>query len=92
METLKDYRFTELVTNLPSESAPEAVRKMEDNHVGCIAVISGGKVLGIATRYDFRHHLVVKGKNPEKTKITQIMHAFRYRSNADYFASLTKFP
>ena len=77
METLKDFRFRALITSPPSESALEAAKKMEDNHVGCVVIISGGKVLGIATRYDFLHHLIVKGKKPESTTITEIMHVGR---------------
>ena len=50
---------------------------MEDKHVGCVVVIDpkSEKILGIATRYDFIHHLIVGEKNSKNTKISEIMHS-----------------
>ncbi len=47
---------------------------MEDNRVGCVLVTKGGRIEGIATRYDFVHHLVVGGLDAHATSISRIMH------------------
>jgi signal-transduction protein with cAMP-binding, CBS, and nucleotidyltransferase domain len=76
LQTLQEFKFRDLVASHPSESAFEAAKKMEDMHVGCVIVMEPGsdKILGIATRYDFIHHLIVGEKNPKRTKIDEIMH------------------
>jgi signal-transduction protein with cAMP-binding, CBS, and nucleotidyltransferase domain len=73
--TLADYRFRELVTSDPDESAYEAARKLESQHVGCVLVTSGKNILGIATRSDFVRNIIVAGKDPKKTKVREIMHS-----------------
>lgn len=75
MHTLADYKFRELVTSGPEENSYDAAVKMEDHNVGCVIVTQNKQILGIATRYDFMHNLIIAGKNPKTTKIRQIMHA-----------------
>ncbi|MGI0090638.1 MAG: CBS domain-containing protein [Nitrososphaerales archaeon] len=76
MRTLSEYKFRELVTSSPEESAFEAAVKMEDHEVGCVILTENKQVLGIATRHDFMHNLIVVGKNPKTTKVKQIMHPY----------------
>jgi signal-transduction protein with cAMP-binding, CBS, and nucleotidyltransferase domain len=73
MRKLSDLRFRELVTSPPSESAFKAAAKMEDAHVGCILVTKDKEVVGIVTRFDFIHNIIVLGKNSKKTTVNQIM-------------------
>ncbi len=75
MATLQDYNFRELVTSGPEESAFSAAQKMEDRKVGCVLVTHGHELLGIVTRYDFIHSLIIGGKDAKKTKLLEIMHA-----------------
>lgn len=63
------------MTSGPDETAFDAAVKMDDQHVGCVLVTSGNKVLGIATRYDFVHNIIAGEKDPKKIKIKDIMHA-----------------
>ena len=74
MRKLDEFHFRQLITCSPSETAYEASLKMEDNRVGCILVLRSGKIVGIATRYDFIHHIIVNGLDPRKTSISKIMH------------------
>lgn len=46
---------------------------MEDAFVGCILVTSKQEILGIATRYDFIHSIIVLERNAKKTTVRQIM-------------------
>lgn len=75
MYKLSDYHFRALVTSGPEETAYQAAVKMDDQHVGCVLVTSGNKVLGIATRYDFVHGIIAREKDAKKIKIKDIMHA-----------------
>jgi CBS domain-containing protein len=74
MRKLSDLRYRDLVTSPPDESAFHAAAKMEDAHVGCILVTADKKILGIATRFDFIHNIIVSEKNAKKTTVRQIMH------------------
>ena len=75
MQKLNDLRYRELVASVPNEFVHSAAVLMEDKGVGCVVVISDGKVVGIATRYDFIHHIIVRGKDARTTKIEEIMHS-----------------
>ena len=75
MYRLSDYHFRELVTCSPDETAYDAAVKMDDQHVGCVLITSGNKVLGIATRYDFVHDIIAGEKDSKSVKIKDIMHA-----------------
>jgi CBS domain-containing protein len=74
LHSLAEFKYRELVTSSPDQFAIEAAAMMEDKKVGCVLVVSNDKILGIATRYDFIHHLIVLGKDARKTKIRDIMH------------------
>jgi signal-transduction protein with cAMP-binding, CBS, and nucleotidyltransferase domain len=81
---LSQYNFRDLVYCQPEISAFEAAVKMDSHHVGCILVKSKeGKVLGIVTRYDFVHNLVVAGRDPKTTAISEVMHANPVTVDAD---------
>jgi CBS domain-containing protein len=74
--TLNQYQFRELVSCDPDETAFEAAVKMERHRVGCVLVKSReSKVLGIATRYDFVHNVIVAGRDAKKTLVSEVMHA-----------------
>lgn len=75
MRKLADYSFRNLVTSPPDETAHAAAVKMESRNVGCVLVTVEKDVVGIATRYDFIHGIIVGGKDPKRTRIDQIMHA-----------------
>ncbi len=75
MRSLREYNFRKLVACGPEESAYSAVGLMEDRNVGCVIVIEDSNLLGIVTRYDFIHGLIVKNRDPKRTRISNIMHA-----------------
>jgi CBS domain-containing protein len=75
MATLQDYNFRELVTGGPEESAYSAAQKMENRKVGCILVTREDELLGIVTRFDFIHGIILDEKDPRKTKLKEIMHS-----------------
>jgi len=75
LHTLQDYKFRELVTSGPDETVFDAAVRMEDHMVGCVIVTSKKEVLGIATRYDFIHNIIVGEKDPKRTRIKGIMHS-----------------
>ncbi len=61
------------MTSIPEETTFQAATKMENAYVGCILVISKKEIIGIATRFDFIHNIVVLGKDAKKTTVREIM-------------------
>ncbi|MHB8565638.1 MAG: CBS domain-containing protein [Nitrososphaerales archaeon] len=72
---MEDYRYRELVSSSPTETVYNSAVQMENKHVGCVLITSDGKVLGVATRYDFLHNIIVGGMDAKTTEIKEIMHA-----------------
>jgi signal-transduction protein with cAMP-binding, CBS, and nucleotidyltransferase domain len=81
---LKDYRFRDLVSCPPDCSALDAAVKMDEKHVGSILVDSKETgILGIVSRRDLVHSIIVRQKDPKKTKVTEVMHLSPISINDD---------
>ena len=62
------------VVTVPSNAlVHESVRLMNKNRIGCLLVVDHGEVNGILTERDVLERIVVKGKNPKETKISEVM-------------------
>jgi CBS domain-containing protein len=55
------------------ESAGDVARRMRDFHVGCVVVIRGDRSVGILTDRDLALRVVAEGRDPEKTKVSDIV-------------------
>lgn len=72
---LREIMQRELVTAGPGISVKEAAGKMKEQNVGCVLITENGRLKGILTDRDIACTLVAEGKNPDTTKISEIMHA-----------------
>lgn len=57
----------------PDSDVFEASVKMADARIGALLVLSEGKLVGIFTERDILNRVVAKGKDPAKTKISEVM-------------------
>jgi CBS domain-containing protein len=55
------------------ESAAEAARRLRDFHVGCVVVTRGDRSVGILTDRDLALRVVAEGRDPEKTRVSEIV-------------------
>ncbi len=51
----------------------EAVEIINKHEIGCLIVTKNGKTIGIMTERDILKRVIPKSKNPEKTKVSEIM-------------------
>ena len=51
----------------------KAVSLMNENEIGCLVVTRRGKAVGIITERDLLTRVIVKSKNPKKTKVREVM-------------------
>ena len=56
-------------------SVAEAIRGMNDHHVGCTLVVRDGKLIGIFTERDVLRKVATSGMNLEKTAVETVMTA-----------------
>jgi CBS domain-containing protein len=57
----------------PESTVLEAVRLMADEKVGAVAVVEEGKLTGIFTERDLMIRVVLKGRDPAATRVSDVM-------------------
>jgi CBS domain-containing protein len=60
--------------HVPSTSTVrDAARTMSDRNIGAIAVLDGGKLVGIFSERDVLTRIVAEGRNPDDTRVDSVM-------------------
>jgi CBS domain-containing protein len=54
-------------------SVCEAAQLMADRHIGCVMIAKDGRLEGIFTERDLTVRIVAKGRDPSKTKLSEVM-------------------
>jgi len=62
-----------LVTTVLSETVLDATRRMNDEHVGSVLVMDGGRLVGIFTERDVLRRVVGDRRAPERTAVADVM-------------------
>jgi CBS domain-containing protein len=65
----------EVVSVPPSATVLEAARLMNERSIGGVPVLSGGMLAGIFTERDVLRRVVVAGRDPAATKVSEVMTA-----------------
>lgn len=72
-QILKDKQLQEVVNVSPDHMVYDALIIMADKHIGALAVIDGGKLVGIFSERDYAREVTLKGKSSKSTKIQEVM-------------------
>jgi CBS domain-containing protein len=70
---IKDVMVKEIITVNPTTKIRDAVELMNKNQIGCLVVTRKGKPVGIMTERDVLKKIVCRCKNPEQTRVSEIM-------------------
>jgi len=70
---IEDIMVQKVITIDPNATVKEAARLMNRHEIGCLIAVKQGKVTGIITERDLLKKVVEQSRNPEKTKVHEIM-------------------
>ena len=70
---LIDFCRTEVVTIPLGASIAESAKLMKQKNVGSVVIIDDSKPVGILTDRDIAVRVVAEGKDPESTKVSEVM-------------------
>ncbi|MHA1595493.1 MAG: CBS domain-containing protein [Candidatus Baldrarchaeia archaeon] len=68
-----DVMVRDVVTVTPDESVKNAVRLMNEKEIGCVVVVKNDEPVGILTERDILRKVIIEGKNPDTTKVEEVM-------------------
>lgn len=60
-------------TLAPSDSVRAAVEMMAEKHIGATLIEEGGRLAGIFTERDLLSRVVAKGRDPDRTTLSEVM-------------------
>lgn len=75
MPTVKEVMQKSIQTSTKSQTAFEASKQMSTKHISCLVIVEKEEPIGIVTRRDILEKIIAEKKDPEKTKISDIMSA-----------------
>jgi len=70
---LNKIMVKDIVTVKASATAKKAVEVMNEHEIGCLVVVNQGKPIGIVTERDMLKRFICELREPEKTKVIDIM-------------------
>ncbi len=73
MDRIHQFMEESLLSVNPKASVSEAAEFMLKNKVGALLVYDGENYLGIVTTVDFTHKVLAQKRDPEKTRIADIL-------------------
>lgn len=62
-----------VITVEESATVMKAVKLMNENEIGCLIVLRRGRAVGVITERDLLTRVISKSKDPNKTKVREIM-------------------
>jgi len=72
---IKEIMTRDVATIHPQASVQEAARKMTERDVGMLPICDGDRVVGLLTDRDITIRAIAEGRNPTRTKVSEIMTA-----------------
>jgi len=70
---LNKIMVKDIVTVKANATAKKAVEVMNEHEIGCLVVVNQGKPIGIVTERDMLKRFICELREPEKTKVIDIM-------------------
>lgn len=72
-EKLLDEKGHEVWNVAPDNTVFDAIKLMENKHVGALAVVEGDKLVGIVSERDYARKVILKNRTSKDTQVKEIM-------------------
>ncbi|MFW5432754.1 MAG: CBS domain-containing protein [Methylophilaceae bacterium] len=72
-QILSDKKLQETISISPDQVVFDALVIMAEHHIGALAVMEAGKLVGIFSERDYAREVVLKDKSSKATKISEVM-------------------
>jgi len=72
-QILKDKQHQEIISVAPDQLVFDALGIMAEKHIGALAVMEGGELVGIFSERDYAREVTLKNKHSKTTKIREVM-------------------
>jgi CBS domain-containing protein len=72
-KTIRDLMTKNPSTIEPDKSVADAAKLMRDEDAGIVPIVDGQKLVGTTTDRDIAIRIVAEGKDPQSTKVREIM-------------------
>lgn len=74
MKLLKEIISDRVVYSIQKDATVlEAAKFMTENKIGLVPILDGEKLVGVFSERDLMHRVVVTGKSPAETKVSEVM-------------------
>ena len=70
---VEDVMTKEVITIDENATIKEAAEVMDKKEISCLIALKKGRAIGIVTERDLLKRIIVEAKNPEKTKVGNVM-------------------
>jgi len=70
---VQEIMIKDVITLGTKATVSEAVRMMNEHNIGCVVIIQNGEAIGIITERDMLKRVLIEAREPETTKVSQIM-------------------
>jgi CBS domain-containing protein len=72
---VEDVMVEDVITVEADQTVKKAIDLMNENEIGSLIVVKQGKAVGIITERDMLTRILARSRNPEQTKVSEIMSA-----------------
>ena len=72
---VEDVMVEDVITVEANQTVKKAIDLMNENEIGSLIVVKQGKAMGIITERDMLTRILARSRNPERTKVSEIMSA-----------------
>jgi len=72
---VEDVMVEDVITVEAGATVRKAVSLMNQNEIGCLIVVKQGKAIGILTERDMLTRVLAQGRDPERTRVSEVMSA-----------------
>lgn len=83
MALVKSIMVSQLVTVAPSDSVANAAKKMSENSIGAVLVVTDGRLDGLFSERDLLTRVIAQGKQPTDTKVGDVLTSSMVTVKAD---------